>query len=154
VLASYLSLDPESAYDRVLQLRYGSDSVANHPFFGIGSGEWVRPEWMGPSIDNFYLLVAITYGLPSLICTLYVIFLALRATFADKQSDLHIGFRILLVTFAISIYSVYIWSAVYVYFWMIVGICVNLQFIKSDNSSITDGHRLDTPDAMLLHVKR
>ena len=114
----------------------------------------MRPEWMGSSIDNFYLVVAIKYGLPSLICTLYVIFLALRATFSDEQSDLHIGFRILLVTFAISLYSVYIWSAVYVYFWMIVGICVNLQFIKADNSSINDGHRPYTPDARLLHEKK
>lgn len=153
VLASYLSLDEFTAYIRVLQLKYVSDNIATHPFFGIGLRDWVRPEWMGPSIDNYYLVVALRYGLPTLMCTLYVILYALRATYSDKQSDLHIAFRILLVTFAISIYSVHIWSSVYVFFWMIVGICVNLQFIKADDSSIIDGHRAESPVTLLPHVK-
>lgn len=153
VLASYLALNKETAYYRILQLRFGSDNIADHPFFGIGLGEWVRPEWLPPSIDNFYLVIALRYGLPALMCLLYVIFLALRATYSDKQSELHIAFRILLVTFSISIYSVHIWSSVSVFFWMIVGICVNLQFIKTDNSSINDGHRAESPVAILPHVK-
>src|SRR5699024_297760 len=53
-----------SSYNRILIWRYGTDNVVDNPIFGIGSNDWARPSWMGDSVDNFWLLFAMQYGLP------------------------------------------------------------------------------------------
>ena len=65
VLVSYFSLSSRSAYNRILIWEYGSAEVARHPLFGIGFAEWLRPPWMSGSMDNFWLLEAVRYGLPA-----------------------------------------------------------------------------------------
>ena len=47
-----------------LRVRHGKE-VARHPIFGIGLGDWERPSWMSDSMDNFWLVVAVRYGLPA-----------------------------------------------------------------------------------------
>ncbi|HEV7718507.1 MAG TPA: polymerase, partial [Arsenicitalea sp.] len=64
ILFSSFAFDADSAFFRLLIWNYGTESVGNHPLFGVGLGEWDRPFWMGPSIDMFWLYNAITYGLP------------------------------------------------------------------------------------------
>jgi hypothetical protein len=65
IIVSYLLFDPGSYWFRRLIWTYGSASVVNHPLFGVGMNEWPRPEWMGASIDNYWLYLAVTHGLPA-----------------------------------------------------------------------------------------
>jgi hypothetical protein len=61
-------LMPQTGYGRLETLEWGTMSVLNHPFFGVGQGDWVRPYWKGhPTIDNFWLATAVRYGLPTLV---------------------------------------------------------------------------------------
>lgn len=64
VFVTYFTFSTTSAYNRILIFEYGSAEVVRHPFLGIGLGDWVRPVWMSDSMDNFWLLVAVRYGLP------------------------------------------------------------------------------------------
>src|SRR5262249_39392715 len=59
IVSSYLALDESTYYFRLSIWAYGSASVSNHPLFGIGLNKWERPEWMGESIDNFWLCYAV-----------------------------------------------------------------------------------------------
>ena len=61
---THFAFDQLSAGYRVLIWNFGTESVLNHPLFGVGLGEWDRPSWMPPSIDMFWLIHAVYYGLP------------------------------------------------------------------------------------------
>jgi hypothetical protein len=64
--SSTISPSRQSAYNRILIFEYGTAEVARHPVFGIGLGDWERPSWMSDSMDNFWLVVAVRYGIPGL----------------------------------------------------------------------------------------
>lgn len=69
VLVNYASLGQggASAYNRILIWDHGTKSVAAHPLYGIGMNDWVRPRWMGASVDNFWLLMTMRYGYPEIV---------------------------------------------------------------------------------------
>jgi hypothetical protein len=62
-----LAYDETTGWGRTEILQYSSAEVARHPVFGIGLEDWVRPYWRKPSVDNFWLLTAMRFGLPSLL---------------------------------------------------------------------------------------
>jgi hypothetical protein len=64
VFISYLTFNADNSYMRLLIWHYGSESVMRHPIFGLGLNEWEHPSWMPGSIDNFWLVVAVRYGIP------------------------------------------------------------------------------------------
>ena len=67
VFISYLTFNADNSYMRILIWDYGTESVMHHPIFGTGLNEWERPEWMGGSIDNFWLVNAVRYGVPGFV---------------------------------------------------------------------------------------
>ncbi len=63
-----LTFDPASAYYRTLIWHYGTMSVMQSPIFGIGLyTEWYREEWMSKSVDAFWLMSAMNFGIPGVI---------------------------------------------------------------------------------------
>jgi hypothetical protein len=78
VLVDYASFSSGSAYNRILIWQYGTDNVAANPFFGLGLNDWERPGWMSSSVDNFWLLVTMQYGLPFIAMFAGALFLILR----------------------------------------------------------------------------
>ncbi|PHR51375.1 MAG: hypothetical protein COA47_18035 [Robiginitomaculum sp.] len=64
-LIGKLTLNPFTAYYRLLQWEYSIDDVMRHPFVGIRIVNWTRPYWMTDSIDNHWLLAAMNSGMPS-----------------------------------------------------------------------------------------
>lgn len=135
VLASYLSLDKQTSYFRLLIYENAIKSVESNPFLGIGLNDWTRPDWMPPSIDSFFMVLAVRHGLLTLLCVLLVIYFALKSTYANNQSDLHIAFRVLLFSLIVAVFTVHIWNTMYVFFWLILGIAVNLKYIRPSNKS-------------------
>jgi hypothetical protein len=63
-----LAFGKDSASARVDIFVYGLQEVWRHPVFGIGLNEWRRPFWrVHPTVDNFWLLSTMRYGIPSLV---------------------------------------------------------------------------------------
>jgi hypothetical protein len=62
-----LTLNPQTAWWRVHIWNFGTQSVMNYPFLGIGLNDWARPEWLAPTVDNFWLLIAMRHGLPAML---------------------------------------------------------------------------------------
>ncbi len=133
LILRFASLNSVSSYNRVLIWEYGTKSVAKHPWFGIGYAEFERPSWMSASMDHFWLLVAVRFGLlPSVLIglatALAVMGLArasmLPASPADKRALRAVA--ISLGVFAFGIVSVALWLAPHIWFFMLIGLSVSI----------------------------
>ncbi len=66
VFMSYATFSAHSAYWRSTIFEWGMMNVWANPIFGLGLHDWVRPVWMHtPSVDNFWLLITMRYGIPA-----------------------------------------------------------------------------------------
>ena len=65
VFMSYATFSPHNAWIRAIIFEWGMMNVRDNPVFGLGLRDWVRPDYLHhPSVDNFWLLQAMRYGLP------------------------------------------------------------------------------------------
>jgi O-Antigen ligase len=87
LLVDYASFSSGSAYNRILIWQYGTDNVAENPLFGLGLNDWARPRWMSSSVDNFWLLVTMQYGLPFIAMFGGALYLILRRVSLQKLTD-------------------------------------------------------------------
>lgn len=121
-----LMFNPQTADGRIVILEYGSREIANHPLFGIGLNQWVRPWWKEPSVDNFWLNHAMRFGLPSAIFLIAAIAISawriVRATtLTPRESSYRTGYLITLAGLAVVLGTVYIWSATAVFVCIYIG---------------------------------
>jgi hypothetical protein len=111
-------LIPQTGYGRLEILEYGSKSVLNHPLFGVGQGEWVRPYWRGhPTIDNFWLLTAVRYGLPTLVFLWFglacnALGILLRTDLDPEEQRQRRGYLIALAGLVMVLTTVHVWGPV------------------------------------------
>ncbi len=136
LLVRYASLNTVSAYNRVLIWQFGSGSVIRNPVFGIGYSDWERPDWMqwpnSFSVDHFWLLSAMRFGLPlAILLILAVAGAVIRLSVASSRETplnarLMRGLSISLAVFALGAVSVALWANALVWFFMLVGIAVSL----------------------------
>lgn len=140
VIMSRITLDPGTSYYRRLIWEHGSAEVLRHPIFGLGRNDWSRPVWMiSDSIDNFWLKIAMFYGLPSLIllafCVCLLIFTVVRAM---KKSDVPENFGLVcrgwivsMAAFCLIGCTVDFFGTVHVYFYFFIGIGASLIGIRN-----------------------
>lgn len=138
----YATFSSQSSYNRILIWQYGSASVWNHPWFGIGLGEWERPRYMSGSMDNFWLVQAVRYGLPAFLCYagafLVVIVRLARADLPDEKLDLvRRGMIFCFIGTIIATVSVHLWNATYIWLNFLLGSSVWLMATpQSDQASL------------------
>jgi hypothetical protein len=126
VFISYFTFSPQSAYNRTLIWDYGSAEVARHPLFGIGLGDWIRAPWMSDSMDNFWLLTAVRYGLPALIFLVAAIIYigVMQARHVGRDAALNryrMGWLAIIIGLAVSGITVHFWNALFAYFFFLIG---------------------------------
>ena len=123
---SHFTFDQQTGWYRLWIWEYGSASVANHPIFGIGLGDWARPPWMGDSVDNFWLLMAMRHGLPGfvfLVLSLLCIWVSVaKKTDIDPDTDVcRTSYLICMGAYVFVGSTVHFWVAAYVWFFFLVG---------------------------------
>ena len=135
LMIRYASLNTTSAYNRVLIWNYGTENIAQHPWFGLGYADWVRPSWMhSGSFDHFWLIMALRFGIPTSLLLIGatvagLILLAIRSSsFAPQDARLMRGVAISLAVFALGAVSVSLWLSVLVWFFILLGIAVSLAY--------------------------
>ncbi len=134
ILMRFASLNSSSAYNRVLIWRYGTQNVESNPWFGIGYAEWERPSWMKGSIDHYWLLQAIQFGiipplLIALTCAIAIYKLAQRSATSNLiDARFERGIAIAMAVFAFGVVSVAIWLSAQAWFFMLLGITVSLGY--------------------------
>lgn len=128
VLIDYLSFSSGSAYNRILIWEFASDDLFRNPLFGIGFREWDRPSWMhSGSTDNFWLVVALRYGIPGFFFLLMAMLMSVRAAIQPRLRDDEIsaqrrGFAIMLVSMSIAVINVHLWNQPFVLFIFYLGV--------------------------------
>lgn len=145
VIMSYATFSAWNAYWRALIFEFGIQNVWANPWFGIGlTADWVRPRWMGPSsVDNFWLVVAMRYGLPGIILLgigylqpLWAVgmrrFDPARATWPLRRSWL-----IVFVGMTFSLSTVHVWSTMYSFVFFLFG--AGMWFLTSPTETPGEG---------------
>ena len=126
VFVSYLTFNSGSSYNRINIWIHGTAEVARHPFLGIGMNDWTRPSWMSPSIDNFWLVQAIRYGIPAFLLLSIAIYFTLRhvsrpTQLSPETESLRRGMVFALVAILFAICSVHLWNATHAWFMFVLG---------------------------------
>ncbi|MEQ8784370.1 MAG: O-antigen ligase family protein [Roseibium album] len=126
VFVSYLTFSPGSAYNRILIWEYGTETVYSAPVFGIGMGRWLGPEWMGDSVDNFWLLVTMRYGVPGGLTFMAAIYFLMKnlgsRDFNDEElGDFRKGYLVSLGGMIVAGCTVHYWNATYILFMLMLG---------------------------------
>jgi hypothetical protein len=124
---SRFTFDAQSGWWRLAIWEYGTASVSNYPWLGIGFADWARPAWMtSDSIDNFWLANAIRYGLPAFI---FLAISSISLTFAvgrkrgldERHTTYRLAYLACMATFFFVGSTVHFWGATYVWFLFLLG---------------------------------
>lgn len=65
VIAERLAFNSYTAHLRKILIDHGMIQIAKTPIFGVGYNTWDMPEWMSGSVDNYWLMNALVYGVPA-----------------------------------------------------------------------------------------
>ncbi|TPE48434.1 O-antigen ligase family protein, partial [Amaricoccus solimangrovi] len=111
-----LAFDPTTGWGRTEILEYGSAEVARHPWLGIGLNDWIRPWYKKPSVDNFWLVTAMRYGLPAFLLlaggiVVHLLTIATRRRLDPVMTDYRKGYLIAWMGVIFILATVHIWGA-------------------------------------------
>jgi len=116
VLVERIAFDAWNANYRRLIFEYGVQQVQMTPLFGVGIGEWAHADWMTNSIDNYWLGMAIQFGLPALfflvLAVVSAVWLAARRRFDPEEevSDQRLAWIFTFISISLTLATVFIWS--------------------------------------------
>jgi O-antigen ligase len=135
---SHFTFDQQTGWYRIWIWNYGSASVLNHPWFGIGFADWARPSWMGSdSIDNFWLVTAMRHGIPAFVLTLasclwITVTIGLKKGLSQELSIYRTAYLISMVAYFIVGTTVHLWGPPYAWFAFLLGSGTWLLDVKSN----------------------
>ena len=145
VALHYLTFSRATAFNRLLIWEYGSAEVWRNPIFGIGFNDWSRPRWMSRSgsVDNFWLLTSMRYGIPAfaILATtmLYLIYqLAKRKVLSSAQMRIRMAWIIGIFALFIAGCTVHFWNALFSYYFFFLGTIVWLVTVPDKQLARTD----------------
>lgn len=124
---SHFTFDGQTGWYRLAIWEHGTASVANHPLFGIGLNEYVRPAWMGSgSVDNFWLVLAIRHGMPAVLLMMIACFSLTFAIAVKKGLDhtldaYRIAYLICMASFFLVGCTIHFYGPIYVWFMFLLG---------------------------------
>ena len=142
VIVSYLTFSTNSAYHRILIWNYGSAEVLRHPLFGIGFNDWERPSWMGGSMDNFWLVISVTHGIPAVGFLLLAIFsmyyqLGRKKLKSRMLQKYRYGLFVSLGGLMICGATVDFWNAIYC--WLLFLIGAGMWMLNAEETDVVKG---------------
>lgn len=121
-----LTLNSRTAWWRVHIWNFGLESVWANPLMGIGLNDWVRPDWLSGTVDNFWLLLAMRYGLPAFLLLvpallIHVLKIASQKGLDKAQSAMRLGYMISFVGLVLTLSTVHIWGQLHIFIMFYIG---------------------------------
>lgn len=143
VFMSYATFSAHNAYWRSIIFEWGMINVWANPIFGIGLNDWVRPSFMNSgSMDNFWLVLAVRYGIPGFLLITVGYFWAIwKIARRDFDGD-HITWqfrRAWMFTFiglSLTLSTVHIWTSIYSFTFFLFG--AGIWFISAEPETTTE----------------
>jgi hypothetical protein len=128
VFFSYATFSPHTAYWRGLIFEWGMKNVWANPILGLGLNNWERPWFMfSGSMDNFWLLMAVRYGIPGFLFLAIGYGLVLwrvgRRKFDGDARMLLLrrAWMLTMVGLTFSLCTVHIWTTIHSYVFFLFG---------------------------------
>ncbi|MDB5536671.1 MAG: hypothetical protein JWQ65_1546 [Devosia sp.] len=125
-LINLVAFDKGSAWQRLLIWEYGSASIAAHPLFGVGFGDWPRMDGQTSSVDMFWIISALRHGLLAgiFLGIAYLgatIMIGFKRGLSDSQIQCRTAYLICMVGFFVAGWTVDFWGEVYTAFFFMLG---------------------------------
>lgn len=147
VFLAYASFSPATAYGRYMIFEWGMKNVWSSPIIGIGFADWERAWYMSDSMDNFWLLVMMRYGIPAFLFLVSGWFWALwKVGQRNFNSDsilcsLRQAWIISFIAVSFILGSVHVWDAMYSFVFFLFGAGIWLTAAEPQNGQqdLTDG---------------
>ncbi len=130
LITRFAALNNQTAFFRLLIWDEGIKTVQEFPMFGIGFNDWDRPRWMPPSVDNYWLVLAMRHGILAPIFALLSIFAAVfvlakkSISLAPIDQRMVRGVAIALSVTSLSVFSVALWLSPQVWFFALLALAV------------------------------
>lgn len=126
IMIDMLVFEAGTAWTRVITFRYAQPVVLDNPIFGIGFNDWPRPHWLVASVDNYWLLTAMRYGLVGLVLLaaafLVHVYQVSVAKITDEETRrFRLGYTIVLAGIIFTIVTVHIWGGLLSLVFMYIG---------------------------------
>ena len=129
VILPFVSLNHWTAYYRLLIWEYATANISASPLFGIGLNDWERPAWMPPSVDSFWLVVALTGGFPAVTALVVAVVLLLarvhvRRGFveATERWQTRFGWTVAVLALCMQALTTHYWGAMHSFFFFVLGL--------------------------------
>lgn len=117
-LISLLSFSSSTANVRFILFEYGMQQVYRTPLIGIGFRRLPLPPWMTGSLDNFWLAIAVIFGVPAFLFLFSAVVFGLigigRRKFkpGGALDNTRLAWAITLISITLTLSTVFIWTEV------------------------------------------
>ena len=125
-LINLVAFDKGSAWQRLLIWNYGTQSIAAHPLFGVGFGDWARMEGQTSSVDMFWIISALRHGVLAgiLLAAAYLgacLMVGLKGGLSESGMRCRTAYLIALAGLFVAGWTVDFWGEVYTAFFFMLG---------------------------------
>lgn len=126
-VVSRLSFNQQNALVRIILLDYGFDQIWRTPVLGVGYNRWELPSWMTGSLDNFWLMVALIYGVPAFLFFLGgILYSSIKVGLRDFTGDreleyFRLGWMFSLVGLSLTLATVAVWGQLFSIVFLFLG---------------------------------
>ncbi len=129
VIIGFIALDSWTAYYRVLIWQNAFIDLSNNPLFGAALNAWTRPSWMTGSVDSFWLVTALSGGLPTALLVGLAVILALlgvhrrRPGFHETRErwQCRFGWTAAILGLCLQAFTVHYWGSMHSMFFFLLG---------------------------------
>ncbi len=135
VFIHYLTFNAQTGYDRKLIWDIGLAQIRLTPLFGIGLNQWTTAPtwWHNTSVDAFWLLTAMRFGIPGVLSLLAIAIIAvvkmIRLPYKPLR-PLAMGWLVSFVGLSIAAVTVHLWGSAFVLFGFLLGMGVSIANLK------------------------
>lgn len=148
IIIETMTFNSGTGWTRIATNKYGWASVWAHPIFGLGFNDWIRPNWLTSSVDNFWLVIAIRYGFVGfgLIVSSFLLHMLMLSRAQISRNDVarcRTAYSIVLAGICFTLITVHIWDTMSAFVMFFVG--AGVWMYTSDNSSETEMQTETTP---------
>lgn len=161
VALHYATFSAHTAYWRTLIFDWGMINVWANPIFGLGLNDWVRAWYMySPTIDNFWLLLAVRYGIPGFLTVavgyLLTILYVIRRNFSGDTllGQQRLAWVLTMIGLTFTLCTVHIWSNIFSFVFFIFGAGIWFITAQPRGDKTPEPEAEDTPKNQRLPYTR
>ncbi|KDE39239.1 hypothetical protein ADINL_2368 [Nitrincola lacisaponensis] len=103
------SFNSDTAYTRYIQWVHVMQNIDRSPIFGVGFSDWIRPFWMPPSVDSYWLLMTLRHGYVGVLLVSIFFALTLRnywLTYRATKDKIYYVFFVSIVSLVFAAFTV------------------------------------------------